>query len=404
MPATSASSRTGILPAIVATFVFWATMIGTTVPTPLYPLYRAELGFSSLMVTILFAVYAIGVVVGLLFFGRLSDQIGRVPVMRISLGLAVVAAIVFLVADSVPALIVGRVISGFGASLVTAAATAAIVEVLPVSLRPQASTFALVGNMGGLAGGTFIGGIVGEWVPTPLRSSWWVILVIALLGVLATTLIPETVATRSSVRLVVPRLVVPAAIRTVFVQTVLVGGSGFAVLGVLSSVNGIFLGSVMHVTNLFSAGLVVALAFLSVAIGQIIARGIPGPRALPIASVGMIVAAGAIALALHQELVPPLFAGGIIAGLSTGIALSGGLAAIASGAAVTQRAQVIASFFAVLYTMLALPAIGVGILIQLAGLLEAGIIFSGIVAVLAFLALINILMSGRAAVSPQIGE
>ncbi|MEV0041590.1 MFS transporter, partial [Streptomyces sp. NPDC050804] len=43
-------------PAAVA--VFAIGMAGTTLPTPLYGLYRQQLGFSELLVTVVFAVYA----------------------------------------------------------------------------------------------------------------------------------------------------------------------------------------------------------------------------------------------------------------------------------------------------------------------------------------------------------
>jgi hypothetical protein len=57
-------------PAILVTsFAFSVTMMGTTLPTPL-PIYAHELAFTTLTVTALFAVYAIGVVATLLLLGR----------------------------------------------------------------------------------------------------------------------------------------------------------------------------------------------------------------------------------------------------------------------------------------------------------------------------------------------
>jgi MFS family permease len=53
-------------------FAFAVTMLGTTLPTPLYPLYQQRIGFSGLVTTLVFAVYAAGVIGALLFVGRLS--------------------------------------------------------------------------------------------------------------------------------------------------------------------------------------------------------------------------------------------------------------------------------------------------------------------------------------------
>ena len=67
-------------------FAFVATMLGTTMPTPLYPTYQQQLGFGTLTVTIVFATYAIGVLAALLAFGRASDTVGRRPTLLAGAG------------------------------------------------------------------------------------------------------------------------------------------------------------------------------------------------------------------------------------------------------------------------------------------------------------------------------
>ena len=68
----------------ITAFVFWTVMLGTTVPTPLYPLYEQAFGIVPVEVTVLFVMYAIGAVIALLTLGWLSDHIGR----RLVLGIA----------------------------------------------------------------------------------------------------------------------------------------------------------------------------------------------------------------------------------------------------------------------------------------------------------------------------
>ncbi|MGH3764566.1 MAG: hypothetical protein ACRDTX_05370 [Pseudonocardiaceae bacterium] len=46
--------------ALVA-YAFAVTMLGTTLPTPLYPIYQQRIGFSGFVVTVIYAVYAVGV-------------------------------------------------------------------------------------------------------------------------------------------------------------------------------------------------------------------------------------------------------------------------------------------------------------------------------------------------------
>lgn len=49
----------------------------SAVPTPLYGLYAARDGFGSLTITIIYAVYAAGVILALFSVGHVSDWYGR---------------------------------------------------------------------------------------------------------------------------------------------------------------------------------------------------------------------------------------------------------------------------------------------------------------------------------------
>ena len=97
------SARTG---SWLVAAAFLVTMIGTTIPTPLYPLYQRELGFGGFMVTVVFATYAVGVLMALLLVGRLSDQVGRKAVLLPGLGLAAASSLVFLIPHSLVALFI----------------------------------------------------------------------------------------------------------------------------------------------------------------------------------------------------------------------------------------------------------------------------------------------------------
>src|SRR6266702_3154232 len=89
-------------------YAFLVTMIGTTLPTPLYPLFEQRYSFGELMVTVIFAVYAFGVIAGLLTFGNVSDEIGRKPVLMLGLAFAAISAFLFVFAGSLVAIFAGR--------------------------------------------------------------------------------------------------------------------------------------------------------------------------------------------------------------------------------------------------------------------------------------------------------
>ncbi|MEV0532552.1 MFS transporter [Kitasatospora sp. NPDC050463] len=379
----SPTPATPIARAAVA-LALWVTMAGTTVPTPLYPLYQQAFGFSPLTVTVTFAVYAVGVVAGLLTLGRLSDRIGRRPVMAAALLLAAAAAGLFEAASTLPWLLVARVVSGLAAALITGAATAALLDLAPPERRLRAQTLALAANMGGLAGGTLLSGALAEWAGSPLRLPWTVMLALTAAALLGLFAVPESVSpTTTGLRPGFQPLHVPAGIRPAFLRAALAAGSGFAVLGVLTSVSGLFLATVLDLHHHALTGLVAGLAFAATAVGQLLARVLPGPRALPAACAGLVLAAALIATALLAESPAPLLLGACVNGLATGTAVGTGLGAVNGGVEPRQRGAAVSTFFAVLYAMLSVPVVGVGVLIRATDLRTAGVVFSVLVAVLA---------------------
>src|ERR1700761_5447476 len=109
-------------------FLFVAVMIGTTEPTPLYAFWERSYGFGAIVTTLVFATYAVGVIAALLFAGRDSDVDGRRPVLLACAGCSALSSVLFLVANGLPLLFAGRLISGFSAGLAAAAATATLVD------------------------------------------------------------------------------------------------------------------------------------------------------------------------------------------------------------------------------------------------------------------------------------
>ena len=81
-------------------------------PSPLYGAYQREWGFSSLTLTVIFAVYALAALAALLVVGRLSDSIGRKPVLLTSQVMLLAGLGLFVAARSAGWLIVTRALHG----------------------------------------------------------------------------------------------------------------------------------------------------------------------------------------------------------------------------------------------------------------------------------------------------
>ncbi len=368
-------------------FALTIAMLGTTLPTPLYVLYRERFGFSELMITVIFATYATGVIAALLLFGRLSDQIGRRRMLLPGLALAALSALAFLVADGLALLLVGRVLSGLSAGIFTGTATATLVDFAAPERRAKTTLVATVANMGGLGCGPLLAGLLSQWASSPLRLTFWVdlaLLVPASIGVWA---MREPVATRSrpALRPHAPR--VPVEMRGTFFRASLAIFAGYAVLGLFTAVAPAFLVQELGVTNRAVVGLVVFAVFAASMAGQTMLALIPEGVAMAVGCLALVAGMASLALGLALSSLALFLLGGVIAGFGHGLAFRAGLAAVSGRAPAEQRAEVASGFFVVAYTAISLPVIGEGLLAQATGLRAAGLIFAAAAAAVSIVVL-----------------
>ncbi|MET7444616.1 MULTISPECIES: MFS transporter [unclassified Streptomyces] len=363
--------------------VFAVCMAGTTLPTPLYSLYQDELGFSELMVTVVYAVYAFGVIGVLLLAGNASDAIGRRPVLLVGLGCAAASAICFLCATALGWLFAGRLLSGLSAGLFTGAATAYVMELAPRQGSSRASFVATAANMGGLGCGPLLAGILAQYAPWPLHLPFIVHLALVAVSVLILLGLRETVAERRPLRTVRPqRPGLPPEVRAVFRPAALASFVGFALFGVFTSVSPAFLSEFLDVDNHAVSGLIVALAFFASVAGQSAVGRIGEQRSLSLGCAGLLGGLVLLAAAIWWQLLPLIVLSAILGGAGQGLAFRAALSQVASASPADRRAAVISTLFVVAYLGISVPVIGVGVLSDHIGLQDAGLVFIASMAVL----------------------
>jgi MFS family permease len=371
-------------------YAFAAIMVGTTLPTPMYALYAQEMHFAVLTTTVIYATYAGGVLFALLAFGRWSDAIGRRPVLLAGVVFALASAALFLVADSVPLLLVGRVLSGLSAGVFTGTATAAVIEAAPEGWRTKAAAVATVANMGGLGIGPLLAGLLVQYAPAPLQLSFIVHIVLAALAGIAVVVVPETSARTGSIG--VQRLSVPPEVRAVFVVASLAAFAGFAVTGLFAAVAPSFVSQIVGIDNHAVAGLIAGSIFFASAVAQIAGRNLDPQRAVAIGCAILVVGMVILAVALQLSSLVGLISAAVVAGVGQGISFSRGLAAVAERTPADRRAEVSSTYFVVAYVAISLPVVGEGIAAQHWGLQTAGVTFAVAVAVLSIICLVGILV------------
>jgi MFS family permease len=386
-------------------YAFAAIMVGTTLPTPMYALYAQQMHFAVLTTTVIYATYAGGVLFALLAFGRWSDAIGRRPVLLAGVVFAIASAAVFLIADSVPVLLVARVLSGLSAGIFTGTATAAVIEAAPDNWRTRAAAVATVANMGGLGIGPLLAGLLVEYAPAPLHLSFIVHIVLAALAGAAVIIVPETSQRTGSIG--VQRLSVPPEVRAVFVVASLAAFAGFAVTGLFAAVAPSFVSQIVGVDNHAVAGLIAGSIFFASAAAQIAARNLNPQRAVAIGCAILVVGMVILAVALQLSSLIGLVSAAVVAGVGQGISFSRGLAAVAERTPADRRAEVSSTYFVVAYVAISLPVVGEGVAAQHWGLQTAGVTFAVAVAILSIICLVGILVlesrQTRRAVTTGIG-
>jgi MFS family permease len=370
---------------------FAVTMFGTTLPTPLYVLYQEDLGFAEPMLTVIFAVYAAGVLAALLLFGRASDELGRRRMLLAGLACAAFSAVAFLLDQGLALLIVGRVLSGLSAGIFTGTATAALVDLAGTGQGRRATLVATASNMGALGLGPLVAGILAQLAPQPLRLPFWVDLALIVLAFLAVWAMPETVHVPEHPRLRLSRPDLPQQVRPVFIRAATAGFAGFAVLGLFAAVAPSFLLDLLHEPSHALSGAVVFTVLAASTLGQVtIARRL-GDRALAAGCVALIAGMGVLAAGLAATSLALVIVAAVIGGLGQGLCMRAGLEAVNTRAPAERRAGVASTFFIVMYTGISLPVIGIGLAATHLGLQTAGIAASITVAGIAAIALATLI-------------
>lgn len=350
-------------------FAFLVAMAFSTVPAPLFPVYQARDGFSTFMITVVFAAYAVGVATALVLAGHVSDWLGRRRVLVPALALELVAAVLFLSGADLGTLLVARFVNGLGVGMLTATATAALAD-LDARHRPDAGprrfeVVSTTANIGGLGAGALLTGALAEWAPAPLRTAYVVFVALIAVALVAVVLTPETVerpAERPSYRPQRPRA--DHREPRTWLAAVLSGFVAFGVFGLFTSVAPGFVAGSLHYPSRALAGLVVFSVFGSAALAQALSGGVS--LAVRRRAGLLAVAAGLVLLTLgmHDASLGLFLLGGVTAGAGAGLLFKSAVGAVAGLAAPEERGEALAGLFLVAYLGMSLPAVGIGLALR----------------------------------------
>src|ERR1700678_2534575 len=378
----------------VAFWVAGATLTlflcGASAPSPLYAIYQAKFGFSPTVLTAIFAVYAVAVLVTVLPAGELSDQVGRRPVILFGLALQIVATALFLVANDVALLFVGRILQGISVGVVLGALSALLVD-----LQDRGSALGpLVASVApplGLAAGALLAGELVEHAASPLRTVYWVLLALfalAALGVLA--LVPETSKRRPGQRLALGfKVRIARRARGAFLALTPGLIAAWALAGLYLSLGPSLATSLLRLASVVVGALVPATLFAAAAVASVVTRGWTARRAVLCGSVLLALGVAITLLGIRDESALPLFLGSGVAGLGFGAAFAGSFRALTPLAQPNERASLVAALYLVSQIAASVPAVIAGLAVTRYGLRDTATVYAIVVIALALAAALS---------------
>lgn len=123
-------------PLLIVYLTVFIDLLGFGIILPILPFYAQQYGATGVWVGALLTAYSATQFVGAAFLGRLSDRIGRRPVLLLSLLGSTLSLILTGLANSLALLLLGRALAGlFGGSIATAQAY--IADTTPPSQRAK---------------------------------------------------------------------------------------------------------------------------------------------------------------------------------------------------------------------------------------------------------------------------
>ncbi|WP_397448377.1 MFS transporter [Pseudomonas sp. NA-150] len=361
----------------------------SSAPTPLYHLYQQRWGFSSTMLTLIFAVYALSLLLSLLVVGRLSDYLGRRPVIFAALLLEVLSMVLFIGAADANWLIFARVLQGFATGMATSALGAALLDCDQVK-GPLVNS---VAPMVGMALGALGTSVLVEFAPLPLLLAYIVMFVAFVLQAVYVWRLPESVSPQAGAwASLKPSISVPPQARRTLLLILPVDVAAWALGGFYLSLTPSLLAAATGSTSVLNGGLAVAALTLSGVAAILYVRTRAASVALLVGASFLSVGVAVMLAGINAGWLWLFFVGTVIAGCGFGSSFTGSLRLLLPLAHAHERAGLMASFLVLSYLAFCVPALVAGAAVHSSGLIATTNVYGGVVIVLALLALLGLLI------------
>jgi MFS family permease len=391
VPAATSSAKVAggsLSPAVMTVFSFVGAALvsaSSSAATPLYHLYQESMHLTPLMITLVFAVYAVSLLAALLTVGGLSDFLGRRPVIFGGLLLNAIAMVVFAHASTVGELILARAMQGLCVGTATTAFGAAILDCNRNQGPLLNSITAFIGLMVGALGAAALV----TFAPDPFHLVYEVLLAITVLLVLLLWWMPETVSRKSgALASLWPQVSVPRQSRAILIRVTPATVATWALGGFHMSLMPTVVATSMGAIAPWISGVELPAMLVTATGAVVLFRNWSAERLLVLGTAALSIGVAGSLLGIWQRSLVVFFGGTMIAGIGFGASFSGALRALLPSAEAHQRAGLLATFYVESYLAFSLPAVAAGISVPVFGLTTVTYVYGAVVILLAIVSMV----------------
>jgi MFS family permease len=362
-PATPTRRASRLAPAPTLTLlasIVVSLLAASSAPTPLYALYQAEWDFTPITTTVVFGVYALAVLAALLTLGRLSDHLGRRPVLLTAMAVQVVAMIIFATAAGVPELLAARVVQGLSTGGALGAIGAGMLDVD----RARGATANAVAPGMGTATGSLVSGLLVRYLPAPTHLVYVALVAVFALQAAGVLLMPETAPRRpGALAALRPDIRLPDHVRPAMRLATPVLFAVWSLAGLYGSLGPALVRTSLGSTSVVLGGLSLFVLAGTAAVSILLLRGLAARTVMLVGVTALIAGVAVTLVAVNASSPGWFFAGTAIAGVGFGSGFQGGIRIVIPAVAAEERAGVLSLLFVVSYLGMGVPAVIAGVLV-----------------------------------------
>jgi len=142
----------------------FSCMLGVGIIVPILPIYAETLGATGFWLGVIFAGFSLSRTISMPLIGRFSDQMGRKRFISFGLFVYALSSLGYIYADSVPALVIVRIIQGFSSAMITPIAMAFIGDISPPEKEGSYMGLFTIALFLGFGFGPLLGGITKDLI------------------------------------------------------------------------------------------------------------------------------------------------------------------------------------------------------------------------------------------------